>query len=60
MDRFSRKEKHPHAHTIHQPGKRLMRNVPLRYVFNLIQHLAFTRYPARRATARAERVPAHN
>ena len=37
-----------------------VRRAALRYVFNVIQHLAFTRYPARRATARAERVPAHN
>ena len=38
-----------------------VRRAALRYVFNLIQHLAFTRYQAGRAPARAERrIPAHN
>ena len=37
MDRFQPKHhKNPHAHVIHQPGRRLMRNVPLRYVFNKV------------------------
>jgi biopolymer transport protein ExbD len=34
MDRFSRKHHDPHAHVIHQPGKRLMHHVPLKYVWN--------------------------
>jgi dolichol-phosphate mannosyltransferase len=38
-----------------------VRRAALRYVFNLVQHLAFTRYPAGTAPARAEsRIPAHN
>lgn len=36
MDNFSRKQKHPHAHVIHQPGRRLMMRVPLRYVYNKV------------------------
>jgi biopolymer transport protein ExbD len=34
MDRFSRKHHDPHAHVIHQPGKRLMHHVPLKFVWN--------------------------
>jgi len=35
MDRFqNRHHKNPHAHTIHQPGKRLMQHIPLKYVWN--------------------------
>src|SRR6266542_4489104 len=38
-----------------------VRRVALRYVFNLVQHLAFTRYTASDARARAgRRIPAHN
>lgn len=38
-----------------------IRRAALRYVFNLVQHLAFTRYPAVSAASRAEsRIPAHN
>jgi biopolymer transport protein ExbD len=35
-DTFSRKHKHPHAHVIHQPGRRLMMHVPLKFVFNKV------------------------
>ncbi|AGP36253.1 hypothetical protein [Sorangium cellulosum] len=35
MDRFNPKHhKNPHAHVIHQPGRRLMKGVPLRFVWN--------------------------
>lgn len=35
MDRFqNRHHKNPHAHVIHQPGKRLMHHIPLKYVWN--------------------------
>lgn len=38
-----------------------VRRAALRYVLNLVQHLAFTRYPVGTAAARAEsRIPAHN
>lgn len=38
-----------------------VRRAALRYVFNLVQHLAFTRFPAGGAVSRAERrIPAHN
>ena len=38
-----------------------VKRAALRYVFNLVQHLALTRYPAGSAAARAERrIPAHN
>ena len=35
-DRFSRKHRNPHAHFVHQPGKRLMFHVPLKYVWNKV------------------------
>jgi len=35
-DRFSRKHRHPHAHYVHKPGKRLMSHVPLKYVWNKV------------------------
>jgi biopolymer transport protein ExbD len=35
-DKFTRKHHNPHAHVIHQPGRRLMKHVPLRFVFNKI------------------------
>jgi biopolymer transport protein ExbD len=35
MDRFdARHHKNPHAHTIHQPGKRLLLSIPLKYVWS--------------------------
>ena len=38
-----------------------VRRAALRYVLNLVQHLAFTRYPVGSAATRAEsRIPAHN
>jgi biopolymer transport protein ExbD len=37
MDRFSRKHHDPHAHALHQPGKRLMHHIPLKYVWNKVQ-----------------------
>jgi biopolymer transport protein ExbD len=37
MDHFSgSKRKDPHAHVIHQPGKRLMRSVKLKFVWNKV------------------------
>ncbi|WP_437737147.1 ExbD/TolR family protein [Sorangium sp. So ce1335] len=37
MDRFSTKRhKNPHAHVIHKPGRRLMKGVPLRFVWNKV------------------------
>ena len=33
MDHFSRKHHNPHAHVIHQPGKRLLMKIPLKYVW---------------------------
>jgi len=36
MDRFQPKHKNPHAHVIHQPGRRLMMRVPLRFVWNKV------------------------
>lgn len=37
MDHFSgHKKKDPHAHVIHQPGKRLMRGVKLKFVWNKV------------------------
>jgi biopolymer transport protein ExbD len=36
MDRYQPKDKHPHAHFVHQPGRRLMRNVRLRFVWNKV------------------------
>jgi biopolymer transport protein ExbD len=35
-DQFSRKHHNPHAHVIHQPGKRLMTKIPLRFVWNKV------------------------
>lgn len=35
-DRFSRRHKDPHAHFVTQPGRRLMRHVPLRFVWNKV------------------------
>lgn len=35
-DRFERKHHNPHAHVIHQPGKRLMTKIPLRFVWNKV------------------------
>jgi dolichol-phosphate mannosyltransferase len=38
-----------------------VRRAALRYLFNLVEHLAFTRYPAGTAAERADhRIPAHN
>ena len=37
-----------------------VRRAALRYVVNLIQHLAFTRYPAADASRAERRIPAHN
>ena len=35
MDRFEgRHHKNPHAHVIHQPGKRLLLSIPLKYVWS--------------------------
>lgn len=36
MDRFSTKHHNPHAHVIHQPGRRLMKKVPLKFVWNKV------------------------
>ncbi|AUX31708.1 MULTISPECIES: biopolymer transporter ExbD [Sorangium] len=37
MDRFNpNHHKNPHAHVIHQPGRRLMKGVPLRFVWNKV------------------------
>jgi biopolymer transport protein ExbD len=36
MDKMPRKHHDPHAHVIHQPGKRLMRKVPLKFVWNKV------------------------
>lgn len=36
MDRFSRRHHDHHAHVIHAPGKRLMRHIPLRFVWNKV------------------------
>src|SRR5688572_28533244 len=37
MDHYSgSKKKDPHAHVIHQPGKRLMRSVKLKFVWNKV------------------------
>ena len=36
MDHFSTKRHNPHAHVIHQPGKRLMRSVKLKFVWNKV------------------------
>jgi biopolymer transport protein ExbD len=37
MDRFNPKQHtNPHAHVIHQPGRRLMTKVPLRFVWNKV------------------------
>jgi biopolymer transport protein ExbD len=37
MDRFtSRKHHNPHAHVIHQPGKKLMLKVPLKFVWSKV------------------------
>ncbi|EYF00713.1 ExbD/TolR family protein [Chondromyces apiculatus] len=35
-DKFSTKHHNPHAHVIHQPGKRLLKKVPLRFVWNKV------------------------
>lgn len=35
-DRFPKKHKNPHAHVIHTPGKRLLKNVPLKFVWNKV------------------------
>jgi len=36
MDRPPSKHHNPHAHVIHQPGKRLLHAVPLRFVWNKV------------------------
>jgi biopolymer transport protein ExbD len=36
MDRPASKHHNPHAHVIHQPGKRLMLKVPLKFVWNKV------------------------
>ena len=36
MDKFDRKPKNPHAHVIRQPGRRLLRDVPLKFVWNKV------------------------
>jgi biopolymer transport protein ExbD len=37
MDKFERKHHHdPHAHVIHQPGRRLMHHIPLKFVWNKV------------------------
>jgi biopolymer transport protein ExbD len=36
MDRPASKHHNPHAHVIHQPGKRLMMKVPLKFVWNKV------------------------
>jgi hypothetical protein len=37
MDRFTGNKHHnPHAHVIHQPGRRLMHGVKLKYVWNKV------------------------
>jgi biopolymer transport protein ExbD len=36
MDRPATKHHNPHAHVIHQPGKRLMLKVPLKFVWNKV------------------------
>jgi biopolymer transport protein ExbD len=36
MDHFSRKHHNPHAHVIHQPGKRLMHSVKLKFVWEKV------------------------
>jgi biopolymer transport protein ExbD len=36
MHRMPKKHHDPHSHAIHQPGKRLMFHVPLKYVFNKV------------------------
>ena len=37
MDRFTGNKHHnPHAHVIHQPGRRLMHSVKLKYVWNKV------------------------
>src|SRR3954454_8296726 len=36
MDRPPSKHHNPHAHVIHQPGRRLMRKVPLKFVWNKV------------------------
>jgi biopolymer transport protein ExbD len=38
-EKFSRKHHNPHAHTIHRPSRRLMRKIPLRFVFNKVAGL---------------------
>ncbi|AKT40179.1 ExbD/TolR family protein [Chondromyces crocatus] len=35
-ERFSIKHHNPHAHVIHVPGKRLLKHVPLRFVWNKV------------------------
>lgn len=35
-DRFSTKHHNPHAHVIHQPGRRLMHKVPLKFVWEKV------------------------
>lgn len=35
-DRFSRKHKNPHAHVITAPGRRLLKHIPLRFVWNKV------------------------
>jgi biopolymer transport protein ExbD len=38
MQRFTARKHHdPHAHVIHQPGKRLMGGIPLKFVWNRVQ-----------------------
>ena len=36
MDHFTRKHHNPHAHVIHQPGKRLMHGVKLKFVWGKV------------------------
>jgi biopolymer transport protein ExbD len=36
MDRYQPKHHNPHAHVIHQPGRRLMKGVRLRFVWNKV------------------------
>ena len=35
-EKFSTKHHNPHAHVIHKPGKRLLKKVPLRFVWNKV------------------------
>lgn len=36
MEKFSKKHHNPHAHVVHAPGKRLMKKVPLKFVWNKV------------------------